>query len=67
MINNVEQDGRQLFLSADHCGGGNADSWILMFNFQVCPRRGGACLWVGGHQWSVHQQDWCVTKREAGR
>ena len=24
MINNVEQDGRQLFLSADHCGGGAA-------------------------------------------
>lgn len=34
MINNVEADGRQLFLSADHCGGGNADGWILMFNFQ---------------------------------
>merc|ERR1740117_925083 len=33
MINNVEQDGKQLFLSADHCGGGNADGWILMFNF----------------------------------
>jgi len=35
MINNVEQDGRQLFLSADHCGGGNADGWILMFNFNT--------------------------------
>ena len=34
LINNVEADGRQLYLSADHCGGGNADGWILMFNFQ---------------------------------
>jgi hypothetical protein len=33
MINNVQQDGKQLFLSADHCGGGNADAWILMFNY----------------------------------
>jgi hypothetical protein len=34
-INNVESDGRQLFLSADHCGGSRADDWILMFNFQT--------------------------------
>lgn len=41
MINNVEADGRQLFLSADHCGGGNADGWILMFNFQSATCENG--------------------------
>ena len=35
LINNVESDGRQLFLSANHCGGSNADGWILMFDFQT--------------------------------
>jgi hypothetical protein len=42
MINNVEQDGKQLFLSADHCGGGNADNWILMFNFDSATCENGA-------------------------
>ena len=31
----MEQNGKQLFLSANHCGGGNADGWILMFNFET--------------------------------
>jgi hypothetical protein len=35
LINNVESDGRQLLLTANHCGDGNADGWILMFDFQT--------------------------------
>lgn len=35
LINNVEEDGRQLFLSAYHCGGAMADDWIFVFNYQT--------------------------------
>eukprot|EP00004_Rigifila_ramosa_P017762 TRINITY_DN435_c0_g1_i1.p1 TRINITY_DN435_c0_g1~~TRINITY_DN435_c0_g1_i1.p1 ORF type:complete len:443 (+),score=107.97 TRINITY_DN435_c0_g1_i1:35-1363(+) len=33
LINNVRQDGRQLFLTAYHCLGGEAN-WIYMFNYE---------------------------------
>jgi hypothetical protein len=35
LINNALDDGRQLYLSADHCGGGNAEDWIFVFNYQT--------------------------------
>lgn len=39
MINNINSDGRQLYLTAAHCVGGNIYSDMLMFNYQssVCP------------------------------
>jgi len=33
LINNAAQDGRQLFLTANHCLGGET-TWIFMFNYQ---------------------------------
>jgi len=40
MISNVNQDGRQLFLTAYHCTGGNMYSDQLMFNYEssICER-----------------------------
>eukprot|EP00755_Sulcionema_specki_P017972 Sspe_Gene.11478::Locus_3885_Transcript_1_1_Confidence_1.000_Length_1611::g.11478::m.11478 len=35
MINNVEENGKQYFLSANHCGCSNAHTWILVFNYQT--------------------------------
>ncbi len=34
MINNTLKDGRPFFLTANHCGSGAADSWIIMFNYE---------------------------------
>lgn len=34
MINNAEQDGKQYFLTANHCGTGSAANWIIVFNYQ---------------------------------
>lgn len=41
MLNNNEQDGRQLFLTAAHCGTASTN-WIAVFNYQskTCPRGG---------------------------
>jgi hypothetical protein len=38
MLNNAKQDGRQLFLTANHCVDGPMDNFMLMFNYQrsVC-------------------------------
>eukprot|EP01065_Artemidia_motanka_P030285 TRINITY_DN362_c0_g1_i2.p1 TRINITY_DN362_c0_g1~~TRINITY_DN362_c0_g1_i2.p1 ORF type:complete len:735 (+),score=294.86 TRINITY_DN362_c0_g1_i2:42-2207(+) len=35
MINNVNGDGKQYFLSANHCGCSGASSWIMVFNYQT--------------------------------
>jgi hypothetical protein len=44
MINNVEQDGKQYFLTADHCGaaGSGATSWIVVFNYATAGCANGA-------------------------
>lgn len=34
MINNTAEDGTPYFLTANHCGSGNADTWIIMFNYE---------------------------------
>jgi hypothetical protein len=34
MINNTLEDGRPYFLTANHCGSGVADTWIIMFNYE---------------------------------
>jgi len=36
MINNANQDARQLYLTADHCGASraSAEDWILVFNYE---------------------------------
>ena len=38
MVNNVRKDGRQLFLTANHCGT-DVDNWIFLFDYRsdVCP------------------------------
>jgi len=45
MLNNHAQDGKQLFLTAAHCGTAST-SWMAVFNFQTrtCPRGGPAPL-----------------------
>lgn len=35
LINNAAEDGRQLYLTADHCGGTRAEDWIFIFNYQT--------------------------------
>jgi hypothetical protein len=41
MLNNHKKDGKQLFLTAAHCGTAST-SWIALFNYQslTCPRGG---------------------------
>lgn len=34
MINNTAEDGTPYFLTANHCGSGVADTWIIMFNYE---------------------------------
>lgn len=34
MINNTAEDGTPYFLTANHCGSGNAETWIIMFNYE---------------------------------
>lgn len=34
LINNVQEDYRQFFLTADHCLGGE-ETWIVMFNYEI--------------------------------
>ncbi len=48
MINNTAQDGRPLFLTADHCGIwlGNSASVVVYWNFES-PNCGNLCC-VGG-------------------
>jgi len=40
LINNVRQDGRQLFLTAYHCLSSGSANWIFLFNYAspTCPR-----------------------------
>lgn len=33
LINNVQDDGRQLFLTANHCLGGSVENWAFRFNW----------------------------------
>jgi lysyl endopeptidase len=40
MINTVNRSGRQLFLTADHCGK-DVSSWVLLFNFESSNCDGG--------------------------
>ncbi len=42
-INNVKNDGRQLFLTAKHCMNEDPSNFILVFNYQVktCGDRSG--------------------------
>ncbi len=42
LINNAEYDGRQLFLTADHCLDGNEADWVFMFNYERKFCRAGA-------------------------
>lgn len=37
MINNANQDARQLYLTADHCGASraSAEDWIIVFNYEA--------------------------------
>ncbi len=35
LVNNVEENGRPFFLTANHCnGGGSSNTWIFMFNYE---------------------------------
>ena len=34
LINNVRRDGTPYFLTADHCLGGDLDTWVALFNYQ---------------------------------
>lgn len=34
MINNTAEDGTPYFLTANHCGSGHAENWIIMFNYE---------------------------------
>eukprot|EP01080_Neovahlkampfia_damariscottae_P008166 gene8166-12626_t len=45
MLNNRKNDGRQLFLSASHCGAPST-SWVALFNYQssTCARGGSRVL-----------------------
>jgi hypothetical protein len=34
IVNDMRQSFRSFFLTADHCTGGNTDSWLIRFNYQ---------------------------------
>ena len=71
MINNVEQDGRQLFLSADHCGGG---VWLIYCVGRRLPAVASLSL-LHDRRTSILERGWSAAadrshgplRRECGR